>query len=363
MTFWLFASILIALIVVFTLLPMMLGGGEEDSLGFARAFYREREAEFAAQLAGGEIDQAAFDAALAEQGRRLLALAKAEQAQPGPEKTTRRRKVAALIMLFFVPIFSIGLYARLGRPGMADVPLAGRQVAPKDFDVATAIEKMELHLARNPDDLHGLEIIAPVYIRGGRFEDAAKAWRRVIAIAGESAPRLGDLGEALVAAGNGVISAEARQMFEAALKLDPAQRRASFYLALALEQDGRKEEAIGALERLRDDLPESIARERVGGEIARIKGVDVPAGGEGIAAMPEPERRQAISAMVDGLEARLFAQGGSLGEWQRLIRSQLVLGQKERVMASLEKAREAFKDRPEGKALTEALEALVREER
>lgn len=360
MTFWLLACALVAVIVIFTLLPMMRGKEEGDSLDFARAFYREREGELRTQLDTGEIDQSAFDAALAEQGRRLLALAKA-----APEKDTQasalsRRKLAALLMLVIVPVFAIGLYLKLGRPGMRDVPLASRQVAPADFDIATAIGKIEAHLARNPDDARGFEVVAPVYMKAGRFDDAANAWRRVIALSGETAQRQADLGEALVAAANGVISAEARNAFEAALKLDPDLPRARYYLALALDQDGKKDAAVKLLEKLRDELPDSPARTRVSAEIARITGAPPTSAAEGIAAMPEQERAAAIGGMVDGLQARLFEKGGSLEEWQRLIRARLVLNDKDRARAALEKAKSAFKDNPEGLAALEALMAQAR---
>ncbi|MCA0405267.1 MAG: c-type cytochrome biogenesis protein CcmI [Proteobacteria bacterium] len=360
MTFWLIACALIAVIVIFTLLPMMRGKDEGDSLDFARAFYRDREAELRNQLEAGEIDQTAFEAALAEQGRRLLALAKNAPEKTGQASALARRKMAALLMLVVVPVLAIGLYLKLGRPGMPDVPLASRQVAPKDFDIATAIGKIEAHLARNPDDARGFEVVAPVYMKAGRFDDAANAWRRVIALSGETAQRQADLAEALVAAANGVINAEARKALESALKLEPDMPRARYYLALSLEQDGKKDAAVKMLEKLRDDLPESPARLRVAAEIARLTGAPVGSAAEGIAALPERERSQAISGMVDGLESRLMESGGSLEEWLKLIRARLVLDDKARARAAFEKAKIAFKDNPEGLAALDALMAQAR---
>lgn len=360
MIFWLFACILVAVIVVFTLLPMLRKGEEADQLDFARAFYRDREAELKSQLASGEIDQAAFDAALAEQGRRLLALAKAAPEAGAAQQAIGRRKLAALFMLVLVPILGIGLYLNKGRPGMPDAPLASRPVAPKDFDIATAIEKIEAHLAKNPNDARGFEVVAPVYMRAERFEDAAKAWRRVIALSGETAQRQADLGEALVAAGNGLVSSEARAAFEAALRLEPASLKPRYYLAMGLEQDGRKAEALKAYEALRDELPESSARERVSAEIARLGGEPKGKAAEGIAALPEKERTQAIAGMVEGLQARLFDKGGSAEEWQRLVRAHLVMGQKERALAALEKARTAYKDKADAADWLAALDAQVK---
>lgn len=359
MIFWLLACTLVAIIVIFTLLPMMRAEQDVDSLAFARNFYRDRQTALEEQLAAGEIDQASFDAAVAEQGRRLLAIAKTKDGAASGRAAVTRRKFAALIMLVAVPLCGIGLYLKMGRPGMPDVPLASRQVAPKDFDIATAIERIEAHLAKNPDDVRGYEVVAPVYMKSGRFDDAAKAWRRVIDLAGETSQRQADLAEALVASGNGVINAEARKAFEAALKLEPGMPRARYYLALASEQDGKKDEAIQGLEKLMAELPESPAKARIGAEIGRIKGIPSGDAADAIAAMPDKERAQAISGMVDSLETRLFSAGGDAGEWQKLLRAQLVLGQKDRAKASLERARRDLMEKPDGAAAIAALEALV----
>jgi cytochrome c-type biogenesis protein CcmH len=368
MIFWLLASTLVALVVIFSLLPMLRGSDEGDALAFARAFYRDREAELKAQRDAGEIDQAAFEAALAEQGRRLLALARGAEAQAEDRGSAiRRRKLAALAMLVLVPVSGIGLYLKLGKPGMPDAPLASRQVAPRDFDVATAIQKIEQHLAKNPDDGRGFEVVAPVYMKAGRFADAAHAYRRVIALLGETPARHADLGESLVAVSNGIVSAEARQAFEAAVRGEAGMPKARYYLALALEQDGKIPEALKALDALLADLPESPARSRVAAEISRIKGepakdAEAPADkgtAEALAAMPEKDRNAAIAGMVDGLEQRLFGSGGSAEEWARLVRARLVLGQKDKAAAALEKARLALKDQPGGASALETLNRAI----
>ena len=86
------------------------------------------------------------------------------------------------------------------------------------------IAQIEDHLAQNPKDVRGWEILAPVYLRLGRFGDAAKAWRSAMAADGETAARQASLGEALVGAGNGVVTAEAKKAFERAVALDAEER-------------------------------------------------------------------------------------------------------------------------------------------
>ena len=63
------------------------------------------------------------------------------------------------------------------------------------------------------------------------------------------------------------------------------------------------------------------------------------AGRSAIAALPQAERDAAIRGMVEGLAARLKADGGTLPDWLRLIRSQAVLGDREAARESVTMAR------------------------
>ena len=78
----------------------------------------------------------------------------------------------------------------------------------------------------------------------GRFDDAVKARRNALALNGASAERHAGLGEALTAAANGVVTAEALAAFEAAVALDAEHVKARFFLGLAAEQDGRANDAV-----------------------------------------------------------------------------------------------------------------------
>jgi len=49
--------------------------------------------------------------------------------------------------------------------------------------------RVEEHLSRHPDDGRGWEVIAPVYLRLGRFDEAVKARRKVLSLKGASAER------------------------------------------------------------------------------------------------------------------------------------------------------------------------------
>ena len=135
----------------------------------------------------------------------------------------------------------------LGSPELPGQPLAARapnsEEALERSPIGQLLARVEAHLAENPNDGRGWEVVAPVYMKLERYDDAAKARRQAILLLGETPARDVDLGEAITAAANGVISDEAKVAFDRAIKLDAENYKAQFYLGLAAEQDGNMAEA------------------------------------------------------------------------------------------------------------------------
>ena len=52
------------------------------------------------------------------------------------------------------------------------------------MDLAAAIAKIEAHLAQHPDDGRGYEVLAPVYLRIGRANDAVRAASEALRLLG-----------------------------------------------------------------------------------------------------------------------------------------------------------------------------------
>ena len=130
---------------------------------------------YRAQLAGIERDEAQriitpedAQSVKAEAARRLLAIDTTNEILPGASRTRARQ--ASLVVLMFVPVLSLTVYATIGHPDLPDAPLAARLQSspPERLDLAAAIAKVEAHLAQHPDDGRGYEVLAPVYLRMGR---------------------------------------------------------------------------------------------------------------------------------------------------------------------------------------------------
>lgn len=349
MTLWIGIVLLTFGAAALALRPLFRRRVERTSLDHAIQFYETRRAEMRRQSEAGLISLAECEAFEAEQARRLIALGRQVERGPGlgGHDATRRRKMAALMLLAGLPLLSIPLYLKIGRPGVADQPLSARISEPRNMELAEALTRIEAHLAKNPNDAKGFQVVAPVYLQSGRFDDAAFAYRRVIALAGETPERLSGLGEALVAGQNGVVSSDAKAAFRRAIELDPGFAKARFYVALATEQDGDVEGAIRQLTELSNSLDEGPGKLRVEAELDRFRAegkapARVAPQGQAITALAPDDRAKAIEGMVEGLAERLRTSGGSLNEWQRLIQARMVLEQREKAREALEQARKAL---------------------
>ena len=356
-----FATMTGAAVLAF-LWPLAAKRNAASRLEIETNLYHAELADIERDVKRGLMTDADAQAAKAEAARRLLAATALEPAEAGP----RGVKYASLAVILIVPILTVGLYLRLGAPDYEDMPLQSRlQAQPANMDMAAALARIEGHLAQEPDDARGWEIMAQVYVRLERPGDAAKAYRNIIRLQGASPELLSALGQSLVFAEQGRVNEEAVAAFQKALIAEPSRMEPRFYLALAAEQQGDKARALEGYAKLLADAPADapfapMVRERIaklGGE-APATTAPAPSQGAAIAAMPPAERETMIRGMVEGLAARLAANGGSLDEWSRLVRAYTVLREPEKARLALGEARKALGANAPAMA---ALEALANE--
>jgi cytochrome c-type biogenesis protein CcmH/NrfG len=163
---------------------------------------------------------------------------------------------------------------------------------------------------------------------------------------GEDGTIRANLGEAEVAAAGGKVTDEARADFEQALADDPNSVMARFYLGLASEQAGDTKKALEAYEPLIEasrDHPHWVAI--IQARIAQLKGAGAspsPAASAGASAGIPDSQKAMVNTMVSRLAARLAQSGGSLDDWTRLVRSYVVLDDKDKAREALNSARKAL---------------------
>lgn len=264
-----------------------------------------------------------------------------------------------------IPLLAISLYAVLGSPDLPGQPFASRAGADEQSaSVAALIARIETHLEEEPGDGRGWEVIAPVYMKLDRYDDAAKARRNALRLLGPSADREVDLGEALTAAAGGVITVEAKEAFDRAIAEDADNYKAMFYLGLAAEQDGQPTEAARAWRELIGKAPPNAPwLNAVRQSLARVEGAAMPQPRpEDVAAaadLPPEQRLQFVRSMVDRLATRLKEDGSDVDGWLRLLRAYMVLGDRDRAKAAVGEARSALAREPEKlRQLDEGIKAL-----
>jgi cytochrome c-type biogenesis protein CcmH len=363
---FIFAGMLVAAILAI-LLPLARGAKLRASAAASPvALHRLRLAEIDRDLERGLLDASSGDAARNEAARMLLRATEPDEQRADPDTgeaeagrmSRTRRRAVALIALFGLPALVLPVYAVIGSPGLparpfrADAPIDGAKL-----DLATLIGQIEAHLATHPDDGKGYEVIAPVYLRMGRFEDAVRARSEALRLLGETPDRLAALAQARILAAGGVVTKEASEAIVRALALDPKHVEARFLQAIALEQDGKNEEAASTYRAMLADAPAG-APWRAAVE-ARLAQITAPAGGEAaaIAGMPQGPQSAAIRSMVEGLATRLKQQGGPVEDWAKLVRSYAVLGEGDKARAALADARAAYPDEASRATLSQVARA------
>jgi cytochrome c-type biogenesis protein CcmH len=341
MLFWVTATLLTACAVLSVLVPIVRRAPDaEQPSSHDLEVYRDQLAELDRDAARGLIRAAEAEEARAEISRRILKIAGEHGSPAGRPRKFGVARAAAFAAVLSVPVVSWGLYAALGSPDNPSQPLSARLAAdPANVPVDELIARAEAHLVAFPDDGRGWDVLAPVYLRMGRFDDSIEAFRQAIRLLGATADREAGLGEAITAAAGGLVSADAKGAFERALKLEPGHPKSAFFLASTLAQQGRVEEAVAAWNAMRPGLPPDspwlTAIDQVLAEAnRRLAAVGTPPaengpGADDIAAASQmsPEDRNAmIETMVARLDEKLKQNPLDPEGWQRLVRSYVVLG-------------------------------------
>ena len=356
MALWIIFAVMTAAALFAVLWPFGRKPSERGA-GSDRLVYQDQLREIDRDRAVGLIGGPEAESARIEISRRLLAAVDAERAalQQSDAGASGRHRRAVGITILLVPLVALTLYLKLGSP---DIPgqsaFARADESGEHRSIASLVNQVEDHLARNPNDGAGWEVLAPVYLRLGRFADAVMARKKAIALNGDSATRESDLGEALVAAADGIVTDEAKLAFQHAVAGDAHNPKARYFIGLADEQDGDRDEAAREWHALLDDAPADAPwRDLVRAALARVTSPpptsDGPTAADIAAAenMPQAQRTEMIHDMVQRLADRLHANVKDVDGWIRLVRAYAILGDRAKAKDAATDARRALSDEPD----------------
>ncbi|PDS63302.1 c-type cytochrome biogenesis protein CcmI [Rhizobium anhuiense] len=361
MVIWIVFAVITTAIIASLLHPLASGRVRfNDGAAAAGRVYRDQLLELDRELLANEIGCNEYEYARAETARRLFKAS--EQMQEECRRLPHPHRWLRLAIAAFLPLASIGLYGLAGSPDMPSLPLQARLEDPGQ-DIAILVARTERHLASQPDDGRGWDVIAPIYLRAGRIADARSAYRNALRLLGPDIHRLGGLAEALMAEAQGSVDKETLDVLRQIVQLEPENPRARFYIALSSEQAGRRDEARQAFEALAKQSPPDApwlplvnqhiamngANPAAPGAVSAASGADPAAPGnptqQDVAAaeiMNAGDRQQMIRGMVESLDAKLSADPNNFEGWMRLVRSYAVLNDRDRAAGALKRGLAAF---------------------
>ncbi len=357
MIFWTIAGLVTLITIGITIYPVF-GSGQApgSALDFDKEVYKARLREIEEERRLGTIDEKRYEYALAEEGRRFLALANTSSAPKSQLflQSGKPAQIGAIFVIIVIPAVALGGYYQWGSLNSPDQPLQARLEAdPSGQSVEILLQRAESQLIKNPDDGRGWLVIAPVYMRLGRSRDAVQAYRNAIRILGPTSELQTSLGEALTVSAGGVVPEEANELFRQASKANPDNIKPLFFIALAFNQAGEFKKAVTAWNDLIAKSPDNapwlkIARQQL--QLAQGKlGTKLPENpttrdSENAKQPSVDESQDFINSMVERLAGELEENPLNKPGWQRIIRSYTVLDRKSDALAAINKAQQLFKD-------------------
>lgn len=339
--------------------------------------YKDQLAEIARDLARGTLSEDEAGRLRAEVGRRVLEADRAGRGTAPVQAGGSARLVLVLILALVVPGAGL-LYWTMGLPGYPDMGLATR-LAELDQAIANRPgQEAELAAqgkardaaldARLATELAG--ITDPAALRAlfrerlaaGEMQAAVRTGERLVALLGDAsgAADHANLALALVLEASGYVSPEAEAEMRASLQRDMTNELARYLVGEMFLQGGRYDQAFRFWRPIAEDGDPAAPwvasiRERIV-EVAELAGQryalpgDAPgptAGDIAAAAEMTPEERQAmVEGMVAQLSDRLAAEGGTVEDWNRLIRSLAVLERLDEAQTIYDEAKVVFAGRP-----------------
>jgi cytochrome c-type biogenesis protein CcmH/NrfG len=282
---WLIMGIFVLGVLLYTAKPLFVKNAPIMMADSETAEYLEQITGIETQLKNADesIDVSALELTKVELQRQVLAKSAANGDAGLP-------KVFLSVLFIAFTLGTLGLYEILGRPELAKTQELAQNTAPQDVNELTleqAVALLEQKLAQGDQSPQGWMLYARSLMSLRRYDDAIKAYEKVLTLT-DNSPHL-------------------LEEFESA----------KTYIAQKSTE----------------------VRATVSGPDAEQM--------QAAAAMTPQARQEMIKDMVEGLSIKLKDNPKNLDGWSRLLRARKVLGQETEALADIKYLREAFKDNPQ----------------
>ncbi|NVJ92783.1 MAG: c-type cytochrome biogenesis protein CcmI [Methylocystaceae bacterium] len=385
MTFWIAVVLLCGATLFILATPLWRKNKEQaERAEFEMNVFKDQLKELDRDLERGLINAQEAETARIEIQRRLLH-ADEMRGQNTSTQTglTKSTILFSLIGALVIVAGSLLVYAKVGMPGYADMPYAGRNFDSEkkvafNEDMNRAIAMLKKRLESNPTDVDAWILLGRTMRTMERMDDAIKAYKNAVKFSNRHPAILADYAETQIYADKGEVTQEARKALQEAVESDPMQLKARFYLGYA---KSRAEDFEGALQDWTDlsamsppDAPwlaqikEQMQMAAKAGDLdladfkpskqALALGKQIALEWEkeqaDQATAPGPTREQMqdaqemsaedrsdmIRSMVNRLAERLKDEPNDLAGWKRLANAYQVLGETEKAQEAFAKIKE-----------------------
>jgi len=166
-------------------------------------------------------------------------------------KKNRAGKTSAVLIALLLPVMAFGLYIILGVPELPGKPFAER-TQDLDFVLASAMKDVQVKLDKSPS-VAGYRQLAEAFYMMRHYTDAAGAYHKAVDLGDNTALTWSEMGESIALANGGMVVPEALNDFHQALKRDPKEARARFYIGLRAAQNKDFRKAVSIWKGLQKD--------------------------------------------------------------------------------------------------------------
>ncbi len=362
MTFWIFTfvlSLIVFVALIYSGRPSQPDAGQDNILSKTEDHFKVRLQKIDADLESKKLSVSDADDARAELARELMRH-RAVMSDTSQSPTKNRAGTVISVASFAVIALAFAAYFGLGTPISPIAELDTEQLLAQseaEIEFQEAMIRVEEQTRIDPDDIRAWQVLSSAYVNSARYSEAANAFRHVLRLEPPTADRLTDLAQALLMISPAEVDPEAIELLKKAVELDPTHPRSRFFLAVDATRLGQWDSAVeqwnSLLDLATDDEP-WVAAARESLEVALARGETVtpadaiqPNIDENIIdeniIIDEAQAAQ-IRSMVASLDERLASEGGTIEEWTQLVRSYLVLNEREMAQQTFERAIAAYPD-------------------
>ncbi len=266
-TFWIVAALLTAVALLFVLPPLMRRGDRRhpaaERLAHVTIFNQQLE-ELDADLAKGLLSPEDYEQGRIELEARLLEESR-DAATPRPRDTASglRRWLLPATVVAGLPAMVVGLYYQVGTPQLLSLdapvatdPTAATPHAITQDQVLLMTTRLALRLQKNPQDADGWAMLARSYSMMRRYNDAAAAYAKAVALTPDNIQLLTDYADTLAMAQGQRFEGKPTDLIQQALKLDPNHPKALALAGTAAFEGRLYDRAVEIWERLLTRIPD-----------------------------------------------------------------------------------------------------------